>query len=262
MDDELALLELYMEEKAPTASCLENSLTLTMDGIDRQLETAAIIRSDWTHMKGDVLNFSPPQEQVIELNRILRAAESAKEKIEVVRKIIRPHRCKNWIQVQKRSINISEILSKSDDEIKRLGTLVKEIEKELLKVEREVYNSKQYDQAETHKRMAFMLIVRAGSNKNTVRRNSLTNNKFRKRKKEKRQKAEISDKAYFERMIEEVNDEDDRMEEVPNLEDISSDDEDDRDIDRRDSSDEITSINRLKKTYGKWKMFFTSFHTE
>ncbi|KAK6019283.1 hypothetical protein OSTOST_15088 [Ostertagia ostertagi] len=37
--------ELYMKEKAPTASCLENSLTLTMDGIERQLETAAIIRS-------------------------------------------------------------------------------------------------------------------------------------------------------------------------------------------------------------------------
>ncbi|VDO33009.1 unnamed protein product [Haemonchus placei] len=70
MDDELALLRLYIKE-ASVASSFENSLNLVLDGIDRQFATAAIIRSDWAHMKGEpLLNFSPPQEQVIVLNRI------------------------------------------------------------------------------------------------------------------------------------------------------------------------------------------------
>ncbi|KAK6017016.1 hypothetical protein OSTOST_17495 [Ostertagia ostertagi] len=276
MDDELALLELYMEEKAPTASCLENSLTLTMDGIERQLETAATIRSDWTHMKGDAeLNFSKPPEQVIALSRILRAAESAKEKIVQLsykyfftrkwyERLFDPARRNSWLQMQRKTTNISEILSRSDEEIKRLGILIREIQRELTKAEGQVYNSKQYDQAETHKRMAFALhrTVQRQQDEITELKQKIGElqaikvqyeeklNQQQQEEKREHTEAEISDKEYFEKMIEEVNDDDERMEDVPNLEDISSDDE--GDIYRNDSSDEIIRINRLQEDL--WKM--------
>ncbi|PIO55256.1 hypothetical protein TELCIR_23358, partial [Teladorsagia circumcincta] len=270
MDDELALLELYMKEKTPTASFLENSLTLTLDGIDRQLDAAAIIRSDWTHMKGEaVLNFSPPQEQVIALNRILRAAESAKEKIVQLAykyfftrkwygRLFDPNRRKSWFQMQRRVTKISEILSRSDDEIKRLGALIEEIQKELMQAERKVHDSKQYDQVETHKRMAYTLqrtVHRQRDEINDLKQKIVELEAIKAQyedqlsqqqqvPEEQEKEDDISDNAYFERMVEEVKDQEDRMDVAPNLEDISSDEE--------NSSDEITSIKRLQEDL--WKM--------
>ncbi|KAK6762822.1 hypothetical protein RB195_023504 [Necator americanus] len=82
MDEHLANLSIFMNDKKPTTGCLENNLTLTLDGFHRQVDTAATIRVDWMHMKGDpTLTFGAPEEQVIILNRILRAASVAKEKI-------------------------------------------------------------------------------------------------------------------------------------------------------------------------------------
>ncbi|KAK6765074.1 hypothetical protein RB195_025127 [Necator americanus] len=82
MDEDLVNLSVFMNDKKPTTSCLENNLTLTFDGLHRQVDTAAIIRVDWMHMKGDLsVTFRAPEEQVIILNRILRAASVAKEKI-------------------------------------------------------------------------------------------------------------------------------------------------------------------------------------
>ncbi|KIH59093.1 hypothetical protein ANCDUO_10689 [Ancylostoma duodenale] len=87
MDEYLANLSIFMNEKKPTTSCLENNLTLTLDGLHRQVDTAATIRVDWAHMKGDpAFTFGTSEEQVIIVNRILRAVSVAKEKINELQK--------------------------------------------------------------------------------------------------------------------------------------------------------------------------------
>ncbi|XGW34438.1 hypothetical protein V3C99_018377, partial [Haemonchus contortus] len=300
--DELALFGLYVEEEEPTPISLESSLNLLLDGIDRQLATAASIRSDWTHMKGDVvLNVDPPQEQVIVLNRILRAAEMSKKIVQLSYKycftrkwfesLSDPIQCNSWIEMQRRMTDIAAILSKNNDELKRLSIVIREIETELMKAERQIQDSKQYDQAETHKRMAFTLqhtVQRQHDEIVTLKQKIGELEAMRLQHEEQLRQLqqvlkparrgaeeEISDKAYLERMIEEVeedrmedfpnvedvtsDDEDDRMEEIPALEDISSDEEDHRVADRHDSSDDHTSLNRLQEDLWKIKKVLKKF---
>uniref|UniRef100_A0A7I4YCQ1 Protein Muted homolog n=1 Tax=Haemonchus contortus TaxID=6289 RepID=A0A7I4YCQ1_HAECO len=59
--------------------------------------------------------------------------------------------------MQRRMTDISAISSKNNEELKRLGTVIREVKTELMKVERQIQGSKQYDQAETHQRMVFTL---------------------------------------------------------------------------------------------------------
>uniref|UniRef100_A0A7I4YB64 Unconventional myosin-Va-like n=1 Tax=Haemonchus contortus TaxID=6289 RepID=A0A7I4YB64_HAECO len=248
-------------------------------------------------MKGDVvLNCDRPQEQVIVLFRVLGAAEISKENIVQLsyksfftrkwyESLSDPVRCNNWIEMQRRMTDISAIPSKNNGELKRLGTVIREIKTELMKAERQIQGSKQYDQAETHKRMAFTL-------RHTVQRQhdeivalkqkigELEAMKIQheeqlrqlqqvlEQAKRREGEDEVPDKAYLERMIEEVeedrmenlpnledvssDDEDDRMEEIHTLEDISSDEGDNRVVDRHDSPEDRTSLNRLRKDL--WKM--------
>nr|CDJ87496.1 unnamed protein product [Haemonchus contortus] len=218
MDNELALLGLYIEEEEPTPISLENSMNLLLDGIDRQLATAASIRSDWTRMKGDiVLNCDRPQKQ----------AEQ----------------------------------------------------------QQQIHDSKLYDQAETHKKMAFTLqhTIQRQHDEIVALKQKIDELEAMRLQKEEQQRQlqqvleqtkgreveeEISDKAYLERMIEEV--EDDRMEDLPNVEDASSGDEDDcmEEIptleqissDEEDNRvDDHTSLNRLQEDLWKMKKVLKKF---
>ncbi|XGW17023.1 hypothetical protein V3C99_002001 [Haemonchus contortus] len=58
------------------------------------------------------------------------------------------------------------------------------------------------------------------------------------------------------------DDEDDRIEEIPALEDISSDEGDNRVVDRHDSPEDRTNLNRLQETYEKWRRSSRSFRSE
>ncbi|VDO35676.1 unnamed protein product [Haemonchus placei] len=299
MDNELALLGLYIEEEEPTPISLENSMNLLLDGIDRQLATAASIRSDWTRMKGDiVLNCDRPQEQVIVLNKILRAAEMSKEKIVqlsykyfLTRKwyesLSDPIRCNSWIELQRRVTDISAILSTNNGELKRLGPVIREVETELIKAEQQqqIHDSKLYDQAETHKKMAFTLqrTIQRQHDEIVALKQKIDELEAMRLQKEEQQRQlqqvleqakgreveeEISDKAYLERMIEEV--EDDRMEDLPNVEDTSSGDEDgcmeeiptleQISSDEEDNRvDDHTSLNRLQEDLWKIKKVLKKF---
>ncbi|XGW27378.1 hypothetical protein V3C99_007742 [Haemonchus contortus] len=281
MDNELALLGLYIEEEEPTPISLENSMNLLLDGIDRQLATAASIRSDWTRMKGDiVLNCDRPQKQVIVLNKILRAAEMSKEKI--VQLSYKYFLTRKW-----RVTDISAILSTNNDELKRLGPVIREVETELIKAEQQqqIHDSKLYDQAETHKKMAFTLqhTIQRQHDEIVALKQKIDELEAMRLQKEEQQRQlqqvleqtkgreveeEISDKAYLERMIEEV--EDDRMEDLPNVEDASSGDEDDcmEEIptleqissDEEDNRvDDHTSLNRLQEDLWKMKKVLKKF---
>ncbi|XGW03478.1 hypothetical protein V3C99_015008 [Haemonchus contortus] len=247
-------------------------------------------------MKGNVvLNVDRPQEQVIVLN-ILRAAEILKEKMVQLfykyfftrkwyESLSDPIRCNNWIELQRRVTDISAILSKNNDELKRLGIVIRGIETEFMKAQRQFRDSKQCDQAETNKRMAFALqhtvqrqhdeIVALKQKTGGLEAMRLQHEEQQRQLQQvleqaKRREVEekISDKAHLERMIEEVeddhmedlpnvedvsdDDEDDLMEEIPALEGISSDEEDSRFVDKHDSSDDHTSLNRQREDL--WKM--------
>ncbi|KAL6731485.1 hypothetical protein Aduo_002346 [Ancylostoma duodenale] len=66
MDEDLANLSIFINGKKPTTSCLVNTLALTLDSLHRQVDTAATVRVDWVHMKGDpAFTFGTPEEQVI-----------------------------------------------------------------------------------------------------------------------------------------------------------------------------------------------------
>nr|CDJ88555.1 unnamed protein product [Haemonchus contortus] len=187
--------------------------------------------------------------------------------------------------MQRRITDIFAILSKNNEQLKHLGIVIREIEKELMKAERQIQDSKQYDQAETHKRMAFSLhrtvqrqhdeiitlkqkIDKLEASKTQHEEQLHQHQQVLEETKRSEAQAEIPDKSYLERMIEEVeedrmedlpsledvssDDEDDRMGEVPALEDISSDGEDNRGVDGHDSTDDRTSINRLQEDL--WEM--------
>ncbi|KAL6727488.1 hypothetical protein Aduo_009358 [Ancylostoma duodenale] len=139
MDEYLANLSIFMNEKKPTTSCLENNLTLTLDGLHRQVDTAATIRIDWAHMKEDpAFTFGTSEEQVIIVNRILRAASVAKEKIVRLASSylltnkwyaaqVDSVRLSEWSQVQQKTADISEVMSVANEEAKRFSTLIKEL---------------------------------------------------------------------------------------------------------------------------------------
>ncbi|KAK6765141.1 hypothetical protein RB195_025182 [Necator americanus] len=71
MDYDLANLSIFVNGTEATASCLENDLTLTLDCQNRQVDTAATIWAEWTHLKGDPsLTLGTPGDQVVIQNRI------------------------------------------------------------------------------------------------------------------------------------------------------------------------------------------------
>ncbi|KAL6727986.1 hypothetical protein Aduo_009803 [Ancylostoma duodenale] len=169
MDEDLANLSIFMNGKKPTTSCLGNNLTLTLDILHRQVDTAATIRVDWAHMKGDpAFTFGTPEEQVIVVNRILRAASVAKE---IIVRLASSYlltnkwyaaqvdsvRLSEWSQVRQKTADISEVMSVANEEAKRLSTLIKEIENELQKAEKNVYEAKVHDKTERYKRVACTL---------------------------------------------------------------------------------------------------------
>ncbi|KAL6727984.1 hypothetical protein Aduo_009803 [Ancylostoma duodenale] len=170
MDEDLANLSIFMNGKKPTTSCLGNNLTLTLDILHRQVDTAATIRVDWAHMKGDpAFTFGTPEEQVIVVNRILRAASVAKE---IIVRLASSYlltnkwyaaqvdsvRLSEWSQVRQKTADISEVMSVANEEAKRLSTLIKEIENELQKAEKNVYEAKVHDKTERYKRVACTIV--------------------------------------------------------------------------------------------------------
>ncbi|EYB82584.1 hypothetical protein Y032_0356g3356 [Ancylostoma ceylanicum] len=169
VERELHHLLTLLENETPSACSLENDLTLRLEAIHRQAATAATIRLDWNHLKGDQsFTLGGAGEQVLLINRILRAASFTKERIvcltthyfltsKYYEQQVGMKRRMEWSVAQRRDTSLSEVLALVNEALKTVTSVISDLERNLQDAERRLYSASVKDETEIQRRISFLL---------------------------------------------------------------------------------------------------------